>query len=165
MTEPLACPGCGYEAPPEEGPVHAYMVSSAACWRAFNTIMAREYGSAVLMETHYLSVDAFAAQHPGDPDERRAQQSVWIHLAGLHAVLRQGRPPEYRYALLRRLADTRDSWPPPPSHAPFAITAGSLPEVMDEAQHAAAMRDWAEATLRAYETVNPDLAAQLGALG
>ena len=164
MTE-ATCPGCGWIGPEEDGPVHPYMTASPACWRRFNAIMAREYENPGLMPTHFYSVDAYAAQHPGDPEERRARQSVWIHLAGLHAVLREGRDPAYRYALLRRLADAADSWPVPPAHASFPIVAGTIPPDLPETAHGQTMRDWAEATLAAYEVANADLAKLMQGLG
>ena len=159
------CPGCGFEASVEDGPTHDYMTASPACWRRFTAIMAREYQTPELMPTHYLGVDAYAAQHPGDPDERRARQSAWMHLAGLHAVLREGREPTYRYALLRRLADAYDIWPATPPHRQFAIVAGEIAPDQAASDHIRSMRAWADATLTAYEGANPDLAAQLAALG
>ena len=165
MTESTACPGCGFAAPAEDGATHAYMESSPACWRHFNAIMAREYATPELMPTHYLAVDAFAAQHPGSSDDRRARQSTWIHLAGLHAVLRDGHEPHYRYDLLRRLADTRGEWPEQPPHGEFPLVAGQITPELDAAGHIATMQRWAHTTLAAYERANPDLAATLNALG
>lgn len=161
MSEMETCPGCGFASEPEEGPVHAYMTSSPACWRHFNAIMAREYSTAALMPTHYLSVDAFAAQHPGGRSERRARQSVWIHLAGLHAVLREGREPAYRYRLLRRLADKSSDWPEPPAHSDFPLTAGEIAPDLSVEDHGSKVEEWAESTLAAYEAETPDLADQL----
>jgi len=52
------CPGCGSRLPAVEGPVHAYMTSSPACWAAFNAVIAREFGNPDLMPIHRLTVDA-----------------------------------------------------------------------------------------------------------
>ena len=159
-----ACPGCGHIGPVEDGAVHPYMLASPRRWRMFGELMAREYETAELMSTHYLGVDAYAAQHPGDGADRRARQSVWIHLAGLYAVLRANREPAYRYDLLRRLASARDDFPPPPNHEPFLLTAADISSDQPTEDHVASMRGWAEATLGAYEKATPDLAAQLLAL-
>ena len=105
-----------------------------------------------------------AAGHPGGRDERRALQSVWIHLAGLHAVLREGHAPQFRYDLLRKLANSITDWPEQPSHAPFPVIAAQLSPDMPVEEHIAAMRNWAETTLAAYEASNPDLGEQLGRL-
>lgn len=164
MSSLARCPGCGFAAPTEDGPVHPYMTSSPACWRHFNALMAREYETPELMPTHYLGVDAFAAQHPGDPDELRARQSVWIHLAGLHAVLREGRKPSYRYELLRRLAHSRSDWPAAPDHGEFPVVAAKIPFDQPVVSHVASMRNWAETTLSAYEQVDPNLPDRLAAL-
>ena len=164
MTETV-CPGCGHHGPGEDGPAHPYMLASPRCWRLFNALMAREYATPQLMPTHYLGVDAYAAQHPGDVSDRRARQSVWIHLAGLHAVMRACRESAYRYDLLRRLAAARDDFPPPPKHEPFSLVAADISSDQPTEDHVAAMRGWADATLEAYEKATPDLAAQLRALG
>lgn len=164
MTDIEVCPGCGFEAPAEDGPVHAYMTSSAACWRHFNALMAREYSDAALMPTHYLSVDAFAAQHPGGRSERRARQSVWIHLAGLHAVLREGHQASYRYDLLRRLANSIETWPEPPEHKRFPLRAGDISPELAVKDHLHAVREWADGTLAAYEAATPKLAEQIARL-
>ena len=37
-AEIAVCPGCGSRLPAVEGPVHAYMTSSPACWAAFNAV-------------------------------------------------------------------------------------------------------------------------------
>ena len=88
-AEIAVCPGCGSRLPAIEGPVHAYMTSSPACWAAFNAVMAREYSDPGLMAVHRLSVDAWAVQHPGD-GSRRAIQSVGLHLARLMVQIEQG---------------------------------------------------------------------------
>ena len=163
MRDTEECPGCGAASAIEDGATHPYMLSSAACWRRYGEVMAREYTSAALMDVHFLSVDAFAAQHPGSDDDRRARQSVWIHLAGLKAVLRDRHPKAYRYDLLRRLA-RRNDFPPQPRHAPFAMTSADMVLLETESAHRQGARDWAEATLKAYEDVVADLHLLLDAL-
>ena len=164
MSDLENCAGCGLILPKEDGPSHPYMLSSAACWRLYGEVMAREYADAALMEVHFLTVDAFAAQHPGSPDERRARQSVWIHLAGLKAVLRDGRPKAHRYALLRTLAE-RSDFPTPPEHAPFAMTSADMVKLSTVGKHIDGARRWAESTLSAYEAADPTLHDHLSALG
>jgi hypothetical protein len=157
------CPGCGLLGPKEDGSIHPYMLAFPRCWRLFNAIMAREYATPELMPTHYLSVDAYAVQHPGDPDDRRARQSVWIHLAGLHAVLRDKREPEYRYGLMRRLAkEVRDFGPPPP-HELFRIVAGSIGDELPPEEHRRSVRAWAKSALEDYLAATPSLPALLDA--
>ena len=81
--ETVRCPGCGAALPNEEGPTHVYMQASPACWRRYGALLAAEFCGATGYDVHRLGVDAYAAQHPGDPNDRRAVQSVWIHLARL----------------------------------------------------------------------------------
>ena len=163
MTDSDTCPGCGLVASAEQGATHAYMISSAACWRHYSAILGREYSTPALMPTHFLTVDAFAVQHPGDRGDRRARQSVWLHLAGLHAVLRQGRKPEYRYALLNKLADADCDWPDQPDHAPFPLVAGDICVELAVENHIEIVRRWADTALASYEEAVPGLATRIAA--
>ena len=95
------CGGCGSALPAISGPTHEYMSSSPACWGAFNTVLAREYADPELMKVHRLTVDAWAAQHPGD-GSRRAIQSVGLHLARLMIQLETGLSGERANAAMLR---------------------------------------------------------------
>ena len=86
---PQRCPGCGSLLAACDGPVHAYMLSTPACWQAFGALVAREYADPALMEVHRLTVDTWAVQHPGD-GSRRAIQSVGLHLCRLTLQLEHG---------------------------------------------------------------------------
>ena len=75
------CPACGSRLPAVEGPTHAYMTSSPACWAAFGEVMAREYADPALME------NLFSAEAPADPFHRAAghEQGAASILVGIAA--------------------------------------------------------------------------------
>ena len=81
-----ACPGCGLDLPEHDGPTHAYIGASPACWALYGELLAREYGELRYPPSHRLTVDVYAIQHPGG-GERRAIQSVAVHLMALCLVL------------------------------------------------------------------------------
>jgi len=83
------CPGCGRRFPGYSSPVHPYIGSSAGCWAVYGQLLEREYGEFGYPDVHRLTVDAYAAQHPGMP-YRQSIQSVAIHLISLHLVLERG---------------------------------------------------------------------------
>ena len=86
------CFGCGGLFPAADGPTHAYMLSSAGCWAAYGKVLVREYADPLLFAaSHRLTVDAYAVQHPGNADDRRAVQSVWLHFAALDAIFQRAR--------------------------------------------------------------------------
>jgi hypothetical protein len=151
MSEPSPCPDCGVTLAPHDGPTHPYLGASAACWALFNEVLAREYASPVLMErVHRLTVDAYAAQHPGQP-ERRTIQSVWGHLAALHMTLERKLDPVFARRVIAALVDSGDGlvWlAPPPSLG--AITVVEVAAAPDEAAHAAAVDRWAESVWVAW---------------
>lgn len=68
------------------------MTGSAACWASFGELLAVQYASLERLAFHQLVVDAYAVQHPGGSD-RRAVQSVAIHLMTLALILEDGADP------------------------------------------------------------------------
>jgi Family of unknown function (DUF5946) len=139
------CFSCGgHFAAVPGGSTHAYMASSPGCWNAYGAVLAREYQNAVLFgRCHRLTVDAYAIQHPGNPDERRARQSFWIHGASLWMVLRMGRTHGEATAALKTLAQGDFPVPPPVN---FALTHADV-LAAPEAEHERQVGAWAEATL------------------
>jgi hypothetical protein len=85
------CPGCRARFDRCDGPNHPYIGSSAACWATYGEVLAREYGEFSYPDIHRLTVDAYAAQHPGT-ESRQSIQSVAIHLMGLYLWLEKGLP-------------------------------------------------------------------------
>ena len=152
------CFGCGGRlAALHDGTTHAYMASSPGCWDAYTAVLAREYADAALFgRCHRLTVDAFAIQHPGDPAERRARQSFWIHGASLWLVLRMGRSHADATAALKTMA--QGDFPEPPPALAFAITHADV-LAAPEAEHEARVRSWAEAALAGCAAAHATFAA------
>ena len=65
------------------------MESSPGCWAAYGEVLAREYGAEALSDVHRLSVDAYAAQHPGVPSPQ-SMMSVGVHLIRLCLAIERG---------------------------------------------------------------------------
>lgn len=141
-AEIAVCPGCGSRLPAVEGPVHAYMTSSPACWAAFNTVMAREYSDPGLMAVHRLSVDAWAVQHPGD-GSRRAVQSVGLHLARLLVQIEQGLEGEAANTAMLGFAMRKGDLPELPPRRSYALTVADAVGAEAPEAHRAAVRRWA----------------------
>jgi hypothetical protein len=148
MTETTPCPGCGANLPPTEGPVHAYMTSSPACWAAFGRVLEAEYSMPELMPIHRLSVDAYAVQHPGDPTDRRAVQSVGLHLARLRRQLEHPTPPAETNEIMQGFAARKATliYLPPPKT--FSITVADVAPYAGTAQHGEKTLAWARAAWR-----------------
>lgn len=147
VAEP--CPGCGIPYPPSDSPTHPYIGASAGCWARYNDLLALEYGDLRLMRWHRLTVDAYAAQHPGVP-ERRSAQSVHVHLTGLCLVLEHDLDPPAVTRALKRIADGRShAWLAPP---PLGTAVG-IPEAIAASagdDYADTVRQWAEAVWLAW---------------
>ena len=85
----IPCVGCGALVPDVAGPTHPYIGASRGCWAIYGEVLAKEYGEYGYPPVHGLTVDAYAAQHPGTPS-RQAIQSVAVHLIALYLVLERG---------------------------------------------------------------------------
>jgi hypothetical protein len=80
------CYGCGAQVQKSDGSTHGYIGASPGCWAVFGEVLAKEYEEFNYPPVHRLTVDAYAAQHPGKPS-RQTIQSVAVHLIGLHLML------------------------------------------------------------------------------
>lgn len=130
----------------DPGPAHAYVPSSPGCWRVFGEVQADELARFGYPPAHGLVVDAYMAQHPGDGHDRRARQSVVVHLLALCAVLEHDATPAQRAAVMRgALAGPPDFPPlPRPTH-PASVTVLRMVGAADLDDYAARAHEWATA--------------------
>ena len=151
MTETIdICPGCGVRLPVVDGPVHAYMRASPACWAAFGKLLNAEYSGLVPYDIHRLSVDCYAVQHPGDGVDRRAVQSVGLHLARLYVQLETRPGPTRTNQIMLGFAKRKASLKPlePPAH--FTQTIADITPFAGTDKHADKVNAWAKATWADY---------------
>ena len=90
LTATCECSECGSLVADIDGPVHKYVPAIAGCWALFGQVQADELARIGYPPAHRLVVDAYMAQHPGDGSERRARQSVFVHLVALCVALERG---------------------------------------------------------------------------
>lgn len=142
MTNHIRCLGCGARVPDIEGPTHEYLLSAPGRWSRFNEVAVLQYEIASF-DLRRMAVDAYAVQHPGATD-RRAVQSVAVHLISLYFVLEHGLTPtaatdKMRHALTDK---SRFVWlEPPPSMG--EITVVDVVNVTDPIEHEAIIERWA----------------------
>ena len=141
------CEGCGSRLHRVDGPIHAYMLSSPACWASFNEVAVQEYSNPELMTIHRLSVDAWAVQHPGD-GSRRAIQSVGLHLARLMVQLEHGLHDKAANDAMLRFAARKSTLPELPPRRSYTMTVADVVGAVEPQAHRLAVRHWAEATWR-----------------
>lgn len=140
------CIGCGAAYDAMDGPVHDYMHSSPACFAAFTELLAAEYSSGELMGIHRLTVDTWAVQHAGMEGERRAVQSVGLHLARLMLQLESPKPPMETNAVMldfsRHKATLKGLSPP----VQFTTTVANVAPFAGSSLHIEKVHSWAQTT-------------------
>lgn len=160
-----SCPGCGVVLPVVEGPTHAYMESSPACWSAYAEVLAREYSDpALFARVHRLTVDTYAVQHPGH-DSPPAVQSVAVHLISLCALHEHGASPERARDLIREAVRIRGRHPRLARPAGLgALTVADVRVARTPAEHEERVRAWARSAWEAWGEHHPQVRSWLDEL-
>lgn len=151
------CPGCGGACPREDGPVHRYMLSSPGCWRRYGAVLAGEYQDPIRFSaTHRLTVDAYALQHPGMPEDKRAYRSVRLHYASLFLIFEHGwSQPDATRALQTLAAGSFDPLPSAPKSFEITVSDVWRSEVCDQP---VIIKSWAEYSYNAWASLRADTA-------
>lgn len=119
------------------------MLSSPACFAAFTSVLAAEYSDPALLQTHRLTVDTYAVQHPGDRSDRRAVQSVGLHLARLYVQIESERPPLETNAVMLDFSQHKSSLVVLNPPTAFRATIADVLPVCGTPDHAETVRKWA----------------------
>jgi hypothetical protein len=156
MTDLIRCLGCGALVPDIEGSTHEYMLSAPGCWSLFNRVAVQQYEIASF-DLRRLAVDAYAVQHPGTTD-RRAVQSVAVHLLSLYFVLERGLTPtkatdKMRHALTDK---SRFVWLKPPSSM-GEITVVDVVNGTDLIEHEEMVKRWARSAWEAWRAYHDQI--------
>ena len=119
------------------------MESSAACWAAYGEILARQYSNPAYASALQLTVDAYAAQHPGHSSPQSIQ-SVGRHLISLCLTLEKHASADRVIAVLQNSERLRRClvWLEPPWPR-GEITVANLIGITDPARHVEMARVWA----------------------
>jgi len=145
------CIGCGAILRDIEGPVHDYMESSPACWSIYSDVLAREYGDPELFtRVHRITVDSFAAQHPGRASAQSIQ-SVAVHLISLCAILEAGASNDWATKVIREAVGVkgRFAWLQPPKFL-GSLTVSDVWRANGRAEHERIVKEWASSVWVAW---------------
>jgi hypothetical protein len=159
QNKTVNCIGCGAIVSDIEGPGypsgHDYMPASPGCFKLYGDLLAKEYAPENYDPAiHRISVDTYAVSHPGKP-ERRAIQSVNVHLARLFLVLDKDfstqAANEHMLRLLEnRKAPNRWQWLEPPN-LDHTLHITDVVKARDFAEHARLVRAWGRSLLDAWK--------------
>lgn len=148
------CHGCGALVPDEDGPARRYLGASPGYWAFYGEVLAREYGDYPrYAPVHRLTVDAYAAQHPGTPSPQ-STRSVAVHLTRLY--LERGLPHEEANAAMLRISSRSDGfvWLDPPRSL-GDVTVLDVRRVTGPFEHGACASGRARSGRRGRTTTRP----------
>jgi hypothetical protein len=144
------CNGCRGLFSGIDGPTHRYMASSPGCWAAFGEVLAREYSDPAYFAIHRLTVDAYAAQHPGQPSPQSIK-SVGVHLIRLHLLLECGLEMQHANDAMLVITQNKEHfvWLTPPSVLGL-ITVANVQAATTVEQHIELVKQWAASVWAAW---------------
>lgn len=145
MTDPVLCPGCGARFAGASLPGHDRFGASSGCWAAFGEVLAKEYSDPAYFEAHQMTVDAYAAQHPGSPSPQ-AIRAMAAHLIALYMAIERGASFGEVYAARKRAASASVDayvWLDPPP-ADYPVTILDVAQADGPEAHTRRVREWAE---------------------
>ncbi len=114
--------------------------------------MTKEYQDyPTYQKAHRLTVDSYGVQHPGNPQERNAVQSVNIHLIALHLSLAENKPAQYIvHCMDEILRKKRDFiWLTPPDN-PRWMTVLDVIKAETAVEHEYLVKAWARSVYEAW---------------
>lgn len=160
-----ACPGCGLILALRDGPKHAYLGASSACWALYQRLSCASTAQADERRVQRLMEGAYAAQHPG-VRQLRSVQSVAVHLMDLCVLLeRSGEVrrslPEPGRTPRRRALDLH--WLEPPALRGTMTVADALGGKAAPGR-AAGVEAWAREVWSAWEPHHPTVRRWLDAV-
>jgi hypothetical protein len=126
------------------------MLSSPSCWAAYGQVLAREYQDPAYSPLNRLSVDAYAAQHPG-VDVPQARNSVGIHLSRLHLILECGWPIERANDAMLVITGKKMPFPwltPPANRGSLSVK--HVLAAAGQQEHLKAVEQWARSVWQAW---------------
>jgi uncharacterized protein DUF5946 len=147
-----ACPGCGAVLPLRDGPKHAYLGASAACWDLYQRRASPSRAQPDAARVRRLMQDAYAAQHPGVP-QRRSVQSVAVHLMDLCLLLERDGEVRRLVPVLGRMPPRRTlglHWLEPPV-VRWSITVVDALDANADELRGASVEAWAREVWAAWE--------------
>lgn len=148
----IKCYGCGAMISDISGPRHPYIGSDSGCWDIFCNVLAKEYTEYnELWQTHRLTVDTYAAQHPGKPG-RKEIQSVFIHLTRLYLQLELGIRGKLANELMLDISKFKDQyvWLEPLPDFTGTVNITDVAKAKDLAEHKLAVEKWAGSVWNAW---------------
>jgi hypothetical protein len=153
------CPDCKAALPTVDADRHPYLGGSAACWALYGRLLAKEYGDPAYMRAHRMTVDAYAAQHPGLP-EPRTIQSIHVHLVGLYLTLERRLDADFARKVIARVTLQKDRlhWLTPPGSL-GGVTVADVMAAATADDHQAAVTRWACAVWEAWRSHHDEVIA------
>lgn len=149
----IQCIGCSASVPDINGPTFRYPdAASPGCWDLFGDVLAREYGEWDYPPIHRLTVDAYAAQHPGR-ETPQTTQSIAVHLISMLLVLEKGYDFKHATYMLQHaitLFKGQFVWLEPPNSI-GDITIKDVHGAKNLEEHNILVGNWAKSVWNAWE--------------
>lgn len=137
---------------------HPYIGAICECWTLYGDILAKEYSDSDHFKVHRTTVDAYAAQHIGNQEDRRARQSANVHLIALYLAFARKVEAENVLEFLRKATAIKQDWPPLIQRAnPRWFTVRDVAVAENPSEHTRLVMQWGKSVWEAYEDCHEEI--------
>jgi hypothetical protein len=145
------CIGCGALVLKSNNLSHQYIGASPGCWVVFKEVLAKEYEEFNYPRINRLTIDTYAAQHPGT-QSKQSIKSVVVHLIGLHLLLDLNFGAHQTTKALHKVIRTSQDfhWLEPPTFL-GAVTILDVQGAENLKDHTDRVHIWAHAVWQAWQ--------------
>lgn len=149
------CPGCrgNFSQLPMPRQITSYTGASPRCWQAYNALINKQFQNEQYFPAHRMTIDAYAAQHPGDQSDPKARQSANLHLISLYLYFEKDFSEKQVISIFQDLIPLRENWPEIKAlENPKWLTVLDLlhSKEGDAKKHLALVKKWAKSVWEAY---------------
>lgn len=151
MNHFVKCPGCGVELPDRQLPMSDRYPASGECWELYGELTASNMERIDPFFYHQLCVDAYGAQHAGQPAK---PITAVFALVGLYLAVERGftgRQVQKAHMELAGKAGKGFDWPrlDPPQRT-WEMTVSDVCKAETGKKREEAIRKWAEAVWKSW---------------
>ena len=159
LLKTKSCPGCKTSfSKGDENSTHPYIGALPECWKMYGDILAKEYENRDYFTVHRITVDAYASQHIGNQEDRRARQSANVHLIALYLTFEKDENPKKIIEFLKTATNTKKDWPSLSQRkTPKWMTVKDILPAKTAQEHIELVKKWGKSVWDDYSDIHPEI--------
>ncbi|MBS0185418.1 MAG: hypothetical protein JSS34_03580 [Proteobacteria bacterium] len=159
LTETKSCAGCKASfSTGDENSIHPYIGALPECWKMYGNILVKEYENKDYFNVHRITVDAYASQHIGNQEDRRARQSAQVLPIALYLTFEKEENPKKIIEFLKVSTKIKRDWPSLSQiKTPKWITVKDILPAQTAQEHTELVKKWGKSVWDEYSSIHSEI--------